>query len=296
MISILAFVLILAACSDNECIHISEKTEKAPSYAEDADNWKHSYREIITQMRDNLADQYNLRSTWNQFMYLAIHDFNDDSVPELIIGDNVSAAVFACEDREAVKIADLYEPEEWGGINGLYYCDNTLILRSDGSDGSGYVCFTFSEGEYVTGICDDYRIPEQSFDITLDDWGDVTFVACRPLFYVDFEDASFYLVNDDQILYKFPYRFENNSSKGYIGRFDNVGAVSFQDINNDKKDDVIIITYYVSGAGPTGMVPRPGVTIYLAGENEFCLAEDMIADAEENISQKDMKNLKMMLL
>nr|WP_318704767.1 hypothetical protein [uncultured Acetatifactor sp.] len=67
-------------------------------------------------------------------------------------------------------------------------------------------------------------------------------------------------------------------------------------INNDKKDDVIIITYYVSGAGPTGMVPRPGVTIYLAGENEFCLAEDMIADAEENISQKDMKNLKMMLL
>lgn len=56
MISILAFVLILAACSDNECIHISEKTEKAPSYAEDADNWKHSYREIITHMRDNLAD------------------------------------------------------------------------------------------------------------------------------------------------------------------------------------------------------------------------------------------------
>ena len=52
----------------------------------------------------------------------------------------------------------------------------------------------------------------------------------------------------------------------------------------------------MSGAGPTGMVPRPGVTLYLAGENEFCLAEDMIADAEENISQKDMKNLKMMLL
>ena len=155
MISILAFVLTLAACADNESIYMSEKTEKAPSYAEDADNWKHSYREIITHMRDNLADQYNLRSTWNQFMYLAIHDFNYDNVPELIIGDNVVMAVFSCEDGEVVKIADLYEPEEWGGINGLYYCDNTLILRSDGSDGSGYVCFTFSEGEYVTGICDD---------------------------------------------------------------------------------------------------------------------------------------------
>lgn len=55
-----------------------------------------------------------------------------------------------------------------------------------------------------------------------------------------------------------------------------MGAVDFCDVNDDKKDDVIIITYYVSGAGPTGMVPRPGVTIYLDGKNEFYLAEDML--------------------
>lgn len=137
-------------------------------------------------------------------------------------------------------------------------------------------------------IINKYMIPEQSFDISLDDWGEVTFVFRHPSpdELKDWEVASFYLVKDNQILYKFPYRFENNSSKGYIGLFDSMGAVDFCDVNDDKKDDVIIITYYVSGAGPTGMVPRPGVTIYLDGKNEFYLAEDMITNVENEIIEK----------
>lgn len=82
-----------------------------------------------------------------------------------------------------------------------------------------------------------YKIPEQSFDVYLDDWGEVTFVSCRPSpdELNDWKVASFYLIRDEQILYKFPYRFENNSSMGYIGAFDSVGAVGFRDINDDKK-------------------------------------------------------------
>ena len=53
------------------------------------------------------------------------------------------------------------------------------------------------------------------------------------------------------------------------------GAVAFRDINDDGKDDIIVIVYYVSGAGPTGMVPRPDIRIFIAEENEFYLAEDM---------------------
>lgn len=134
-----------------------------------------------------------------------------------------------------------------------------------------------------------YKIPDQSFDVYLDDWGGVTFVSCDPSpdELIDWKVASFYLIRDDQILYKFPYRFENNSSRGYIGIYASVGAVGFRDINDDKKEDIIIITYYYSGADPTGMAPRPGVTIYLAGENEFYVAMDMIEDAEENIVEKD---------
>ena len=123
-----------------------------------------------------------------------------------------------------------------------------------------------------------YMIPEQSFDITLDDWGEVKFVSCEPQkpLYCDYE-ASFFLIRDEQILYQFPCMYEHNK-KNYPGCFDSIGAVAFRDINDDGKKDIIVIFYYYSGAGPTGMIPRPKTRIYLAGENEFYLAEDIIAD------------------
>lgn len=132
-----------------------------------------------------------------------------------------------------------------------------------------------------------YMIPEQSFDVTLDDWGEVTFVACKPTYKIEHEYASFYLLRDEQILYRFPYRYEDNTM-GHEGSFDSVGAVAFRDINDDGKDDIIVIVYYYSGAGPTGMVPRPDIRIFLAEENEFYLAEDIIVDIEQHIFAKDM--------
>lgn len=130
-----------------------------------------------------------------------------------------------------------------------------------------------------------YMIPEQSFDVTLDDWGEVKFVSCRPTS-CDYE-ASFYLISDEQILYKFPYMREDNK-RYYTGCFDSIEAVAFRDINDDGKEDIIIIFNYVSGAGPTGMVPRPGIRIFLAGENEFYLAEDIMTDVTQHILGKDM--------
>ena len=136
-----------------------------------------------------------------------------------------------------------------------------------------------------------YMIPEQSFDVTLDDWGEVTFVSCKPTYDVDpREYASFFLIREEQILYRFPYRYEDKDDikGGRIGAFDSVGAVAFRDINNDGKKDIIIICYYFLGAGPQGMIPRPDNIIYLAGENEFNLAEDIMADVEQNMVEKDM--------
>lgn len=134
-----------------------------------------------------------------------------------------------------------------------------------------------------------YMIPEQLFDVTLDDWGEVTFVSCKPTYDVDPQEyAAFILIREEQILSRFPYRYENNTM-GSPGMFDIVGAVAFRDINNDEKKDIIIICYYVSGAGPTGMVPRPDIRILLAGENEFNLAEDIIADVEQYMVEKDIE-------
>ncbi len=127
-----------------------------------------------------------------------------------------------------------------------------------------------------------YMIPEQSFDVTLDDWGEVTFMSCKPPSQ-QYEDTSFFIVRGDQILYKFP-----DSAKGYVGLFDSVGAVAFRDINDDGKDDIVIIINYITGAGPQGMIPRPTARIFLAGENEFYFAEDMETDVAKNIMEEDM--------
>ena len=135
--------------------------------------------------------------------------------------------------------------------------------------------------------------PEQSFDVTLDDWGEVKFVSCKLTYDVDpREYASFFLLRDDQIVYRFPYRYrekDNTTGKSdHIGSFDSVGAVAFRDVNNNGKKDIIIICYCFFGAGPTGMVPRPDNIIYLAGDNEFILAKDIMEDVKQHIPEKEM--------
>ena len=121
------------------------------------ESWEDAFKSIICDIDSNLADPYNYNFGSNGNVYLGIHDFNNDDIPELIIGNSVSAAVFTYVNSNAVKVADLYEPEEWGGINGLYYKNNHIVLVNSGSGGSGYVCFTYDEGEYVIGVYDDYN-------------------------------------------------------------------------------------------------------------------------------------------
>ena len=125
--------------------------------------WKDAYKEIVRNMDSYLADPYILRqeSEWADndscIGYIGIHDFDDDGVPELMIGDGVSIGIFTYEDGMAKKIADLYEPEVWGGINGVHYRENSIILVNSGSDGSCYVCLSYYDGEYVTGVYDEYH-------------------------------------------------------------------------------------------------------------------------------------------
>lgn len=121
------------------------------------DSMEEVYKAIICDIDSNLIDPYGWQLDSNGDVYLGIHDFNGDNVPELIIGNFIAVAVYTYENGNAIKIADLYEPEEWGGINGLYYKDNHLILVNNGSGGSCYVCFTYDGEKYVTGIYDEYN-------------------------------------------------------------------------------------------------------------------------------------------
>lgn len=138
------------------------KKISAGKSAEDSsinNSWQSSYKDIITYGKEYLVDPYGLRedSGPDRWAYLSLHDFNDDGIPELILGDSVSISVFTYQNNKAEKVIDLFEPEGWYSINSIYYRRNSLFLVSNGTSGSAYVCLTYKEGKYVTGFYDDYN-------------------------------------------------------------------------------------------------------------------------------------------
>lgn len=151
LVSMLLYVTLFCACGKGE--------ENQYIVTE----WENAYKEIVRNMESYLADPYILRQEIDQadsdtcIGYIGIHDFDDDGVPELMIGDTVSIGIFTYEDGMAKKIADLYEPEDWGGINGVHYRENSIILVNSGSDGSCYICLSCYDGEYATGVYDEYK-------------------------------------------------------------------------------------------------------------------------------------------
>ena len=175
----------------------------------------------------------------------------------------------------------------------LYGCSNEQAdMESEQDD------FEIVQGQYITtedlqdsvqaSLEQERIIQEQSFTVDLNEWGNVEFVSYKPVRGVDLEDVSFYLVKDDQVIYEFPYYCEDNNSGNYFGLFYSVDAVGFRDLNDDGKDDIIIIISYVFGAGPEGAVPRPHVRIFLAEEKGFYVAEDMMIDVSDHIAGEDL--------
>lgn len=128
-------------------------------------------------------------------------------------------------------------------------------------------------------------IPDQSFDTELNDWGTVRFVSYAPD--ADFEDVSFFLLKDNDVVYAFPYCYKDNRTDDF-GLFDSVAAVGFCDVNHDDNMDVIVITNYITGAGPQGMIPRPKVRIFLSDDMEFYLAADLMQDVTDHVEEKDL--------
>ena len=135
-----------------------------------------------------------------------------------------------------------------------------------------------------------YRIPEQSFDVSLNDWGEVTFVSCMPMSNFGIHtnplaDVSFYLLSGDRIIYRFPYvnvreddtyTKEDNIRSG--GLVDEISFVMFTDVNGDEKDDVVIGILYETGAGPQGAIPRMEVRIYEDYGDKFVYNEELCSE------------------
>ena len=140
-------------------------------------------------------------------------------------------------------------------------------------------------------------IEEQSFQVELNDWGEVRFVTYEPApSERDLqEDVTFYLLKDEEILYQFPYIDEDHTS-GH-GFYWDVKFVMFTDTNADGKEDVVIGAEYMTGIGPQGAIPHVAVRIYEDYGDYFTYHEelsDKINDYlpwESNVLAKDIKRL-----
>lgn len=174
-------------------------------------------------------------------------------------------------------------------LSGEEQFDEQVILYFDGTKEIQQL--TDTEADYISrDELDESRvIAEQSFDVDLNDWGEVRFVSYLPTYDTLFEDVSFVLAKDNQIVYHFPAYFKNNNTENdRVGMFDSVEAVGFRDIDGDNAKDVIVIINYVTGAGPQGMLPRKTVRIFRAYDSGFIIFEDLMNDVMKNIKESEL--------
>lgn len=177
-------------------------------------------------------------------------------------------------------------------LSGEEQFDEQVILYFDGTKEIQQLTDVADiEVEYPSGErLDESRvITEQSFDVELNDWGEVQFVSYLPTYETLWEDVSFVLAKDNQIIYYFPECYENNSTENdSVGMFDSVEAVGFQDIDGDGAKDVIVIINYVTGAGPQGMMPRKTIRIFSSQDNGFVIQHDLMDELMENMKEDDI--------
>ena len=188
-----------------------------------------------------------------------------------------------------------YKKEDNGsdyGINGSF----ELIREKEDIEDKENIPEEISSDHVQDKLDEERIIEEQSFQIELNDWGEVRFVSYEPTPSERVhEDVTFYLLKDDEILYQFPY-ISKRPING-MGYFWDVKFVMFTDTNADGKEDVVIGAEYMTGAGPQGAVPHVAVRIYEECGDYFTYNEELSDKInnylpwESNVLAKDIKRL-----
>lgn len=123
-------------------------------------------------------------------------------------------------------------------------------------------------------------IPDQSFLVTLDGWGEVTFASFEPEYYMEmnskgqarYGDVRFMLLKDDKVIYKLPGCNEENTMYGQ--QFGQVLAVAFRDYNGDGRMDILTILEYAGVQGPDIDEPFRSARLYTQEEG----GDDFVID------------------
>ncbi|WP_458120753.1 hypothetical protein [Paenibacillus sp. Z6-24] len=109
----------------------------------------------------------------------------------------------------------------------------------------------------------DYEINEnQSFDVTLEHWGDIKFISTTNKLN-SLKELQFFLSNKNgDVIYMFPEFYGNRKWLA-----DGIKAVSFKDVNGDKRKDVVIIAEYTTAVGKQAAEPFPVASIYFQDQD-----------------------------
>lgn len=148
-----------------ELIESETKVEPFNGYQ----GWKKAYLDLIYYAPNNLANPYvypdyvRTDTRWyakEKYLYLGLHDFDSDGTPELILGDAASLAVFTYKNGSVEKMVDITMECCWRGVCGVAIRDNTILISDHGSDGSGYVAWSYRDGAWVKAVYCEYH-PKQ---------------------------------------------------------------------------------------------------------------------------------------
>jgi hypothetical protein len=146
-----------------------------------------------------------------------------------------------------------------------------------------YNCVSFSYAE-VENLSDKKEIitiiVEQSFNVKLENWGEVKFISSKINKDGPFLLGHFLVNKRNDVLYSFPV-FDN-------WNFEDILAVSFKDVNRDGLKDIIVIAYYSAGIGPNGTVPFRYCTIYFQKDKEFIMSYELNDEISNNISNENI--------
>lgn len=148
---------------------------------------------------------------------------------------------------------------------------------------------------YLKGIETTYpkgnKIKSQTFDVSLEPFGEVTFASYEPdTSQNSFADAVFLIEKDGKALAQLPGVSGDNST---LELFEQVEAVSFPDYNRDGFDDIIIICSYCLGAGPQAGQPHSVIRYYTgSGEGKFTYEEEMSQNATGALSVISIETAK----
>jgi len=231
--------------------------------------------------------------------------WHEDCVKVILSGEeqlDEQVTLYFDGKKDIKQLTDWERAAEEGDVNEIQeinsQADSVIESeRPEQTDESKQISEEISGNQVQNELDEERIIEEQSFQVELNDWGEVRFVSYKP----DpserdlHGDVTFYLLKDKEILYQFPYIGEGHSS-GY-GHYWDVKFVMFMDTNADGKEDIVIGPEYMTGAGPQGAIPHTEVRIYEDCGNHFIYNEelsDKINDFlpwESNVLAKDVKRL-----